>query len=373
MRLRHTIKQLLKNMLHRVFLPCVYAAYRRAPVEKGRILFADSNCDSMPESMAVFYDAVKKSHPDIRFFFCDLRKRGVMQVLSYLKSFMKEYATAEYVFICNYFLPVTSCKKREETTVVQLWHSCGLLKKFAYDTEEDISPSYRGDVTRNISLISVSSEACVPVWQKALRLTDRRRDIVQPIGVSRTDRLFDPDWQASCRKRFAELRPDLSGKKIVLYAPTFRGTASSPYLVGYDAILALESGLGPDWAVVKKLHPHLSDPDPIPMTSTELFPCADVLITDYSSLLFDYILLDKPFVIFAPDYEAYRSTRGFYEDPALFPGEFVTDADALPAAVQRCFGREADETYRAFKAHHVGSCDGHATERILSKIGLPSA
>lgn len=370
MKLRHAVKQFLKNILHSVFLPCLYAMYRRTPVEKGKILFADSNCDAMPESMVVLYDALKNRGLHILCCFSDLRKCGIVQIFSYLNSFMREYATAEYVFVCNYFLPVTSCKKRKETTVVQLWHSCGLLKQFAYDTEEDISPSYHGDVTKNLSLISVSSAACVPVWQKALRLDESRRNIVQALGVSRTDRLFDPDWQIACRNRFAALRPSLIGKKIALYAPTFRGTASAPYLAGYDAILALEAALGPDWVIIKKLHPHLSDPDPIPMTSTELFPCADVLITDYSSLLFDYILLDKPFVIFAPDYEAYQRTRGFYENPALFPGEFVTEADDLPAAVKRSYGKQADDAYRAFKAHHVGSCDGHATERILSRIGL---
>ncbi len=369
---RRSLKQFLKNILNRIVLPFIYAVHRRSPVEKGKILFADSNSDSMPESMVVIYDALKNRGENVRCCFSDFRKRSTAQIVSYLRSFMKEYATAEYVFICNYFLPVNSCKKREETTVVQLWHSCGLLKKFAYDTEEDISPSYHGDVTKNISLITVSSAACVPVWQNALRLNDLRRSIVRATGVSRTDVLFDPVWQASCRSRFAQLYPSLSGKKIILYAPTFRGLASEPRLVGYDAILALESSLGPEWAVVKKLHPHLSDPHSVPMTSTELFPCADILITDYSSLLFEYILLEKPFIIFAPDYEEYRRTRGFYEDPALFPGEFVTDANDLPAAVKRCCGRKADDVYHAFKKHHSGSCDGNATERILSSIGLPS-
>lgn len=373
MMLRHTLKQFMKNLLHSTFLPCIYAIYRKSPVEKGKILFADSNSDSMPESMTVLYNCLKNSGSDIRCYFSDFRKRKISRILSYLKAFMKDYATAEYVFVCNYFLPVTSCKKREETTVVQLWHSCGLLKKFAYDTEEDISPSYHGNVTKNFSLISVSSPACVPVWRKALRLDPVREGIVQATGVSRTDRLFDPAWQENCRKRFKKLCPSLAGKKIVLYAPTFRGSASEPYLVGYDAILALEAALGPEWAVIKKLHPHLAGSDPVPMTSTELFPCADILITDYSSLLFEFILLEKPFVIFAPDYEQYRNERGFYEDPALFPGEFVTEADDLPDAVRRCFGKEADDLYRTFKDYHSGSCDGHATERILSSVGLPHA
>ena len=75
--------------------------------------------------------------------------------LKYMMSFMKAYANARAVFICNYFVPVTSCKKREETTVVQLWHSCGALKKFILDSEEDISSHFKGSVTRNLTALSL--------------------------------------------------------------------------------------------------------------------------------------------------------------------------------------------------------------------------
>ena len=65
---------------------------------------------------------------------------------------MKEYAAAGYVYICSYFLPVSSCKKRKETKVIQLWHSGGLLKKMGYDTKDDIPRDYKGDVTANYDL-----------------------------------------------------------------------------------------------------------------------------------------------------------------------------------------------------------------------------
>ena len=83
-----------------------------------------------------------------------------------MKSFMKGYAAAGYVYICSYFLPVSSCKKREETKVIQLWHSGGLLKKMGYDTGDDIPKYYKGNVTRNYDLVTVSSEVCIPVWER---------------------------------------------------------------------------------------------------------------------------------------------------------------------------------------------------------------
>ena len=67
----------------------------------------------------------------------------------YGKNFMQVYAQAEYVFINSYFLPVSSCRKRKETTVVQLWHSGGLMKKMGYDTTEDIPKYYKGNPTAN--------------------------------------------------------------------------------------------------------------------------------------------------------------------------------------------------------------------------------
>ncbi len=370
MNVKSFIRQNLKNAVNRIYLPAVYELYRRRPIEKGKVLFADSNSFELPESMRLVYNELESRGMDIGLYLTDLRSCGFVGTVRYMTAFMKAYATAEYVFISNYFVPVTSCRKRRGTKVVQLWHSCGLLKKFAYDTKEDISPYYKGDVTKNFSLITVSSKACVKVWQNALRLDERRSKIVRATGVSRTDVFFDESYLSACRDKLFDLRPDLKGKKIVLYAPTFRGTAAEPQLVGKADIDRLEARLGEGWAVIQKLHPHLQKNDDLKMSSSELFACADVLITDYSSLLFEYILLEKPFVIFAPDYEQYKQGRGFYEDPADFPCEFITDGDKLADAVKQSFGRKPDSEYKAFIAHHSGACDGKATGRILKLIGI---
>ena len=104
---------------------------------------------------------------------------------------MRAYATAEYVFICDYFLPAASCKKRPETTLVQLWHSCGLMKKIAFDTGEDIPKNYRGHMFGNYSYLTMSEQVCVPVHAHALRIPQER---IVATGISQMcirDRCWD--------------------------------------------------------------------------------------------------------------------------------------------------------------------------------------
>lgn len=104
----------------------------------------------------------------------DFGTLGFGAMLRFLVRFMRAYATAEYVFICDYFLPAASCKKRPETTLVQLWHSCGLMKKIAFDTGEDIPKNYRGNMFGNYSYLTMSAQVCVPVHAHALRIPQER-------------------------------------------------------------------------------------------------------------------------------------------------------------------------------------------------------
>ena len=69
-------------------------------------------------------------------------------------EFMKLYAVSQTVVICDNFLPVASCRKRKGTKVIQLWHAGGALKKFGYDTADDIPAYYKGNVMANLPLVT---------------------------------------------------------------------------------------------------------------------------------------------------------------------------------------------------------------------------
>ena len=146
------IKQYLKMLLQNVFLPLVYAWYARRPIQRGLVLFADAHHEEIPFSMRRMYEEVSGNNQgkwEIEVYVRDLNKMSYGEMVRYLVHFMKQYAAAEYVFICDYYLPVAACKKRKETTVVQLWHSCGLMKKIAYDAGDDIPKNYKGNMFGN--------------------------------------------------------------------------------------------------------------------------------------------------------------------------------------------------------------------------------
>ena len=117
------------------------------------------------------------------------------------------------------------------------------------------------------------------------------------------------------------------------------------------------------------------------MSSSELLVCADVLITDYSSIFFEYLLLDRPIVFFVPDYEDYARDRGFYLDFDSLPGHIVknNNIDEAVRILYNAIGGDKQEKDAAnesqmrvlrqkFREQYMSACDGHATERIVKEI-----
>lgn len=367
------IRQYLKMLLQNVFLPLVYAWYAKRPVQQGLVIFADAHHDSVPFSMRRMYEEVTRQRKwDVQVFVRDFNKMPYSQMVRYLLKFMKQYAAAEYVFICDYYLPVASCKKRPETTVVQLWHSCGLMKKIAYDAGDDIPANYRGNMFGNYTWLTLSAEICVPVHERALHLPVER---IRATGVSRTDYYFDKVWNDRCREAFYEQYPQARGKKIALWAPTFRGNAAHPGLCGLEEVQEAANALQPDWFFILKVHPHIDAHGQVSncrIPTEELLCVADVLITDYSSVMFDYLIYQKPLVLFAPDLKEYEDGRGFYIDYAAMPFPITQNAEQLIREVKNSLPESAGQkaALKEWKELYTGACDGHSSQRILDLVGL---
>lgn len=370
MSLKLIAKEQMKMLLQHTYLPLVYKRAARGSIQKGLVIFADSHSDRLPFSMKKIYAEVKAlGRYDIKVRCRDFTKMPKSELTRWLSDFMKLYAVAEYVFICDNFLPVSSCQKRSETTVVQLWHSGGLLKKSGYDQPYSVPEYYKGNVFANYDLLTVSAPCCVPVFTRMMRQPE---GVVQATGISRSDMYYNKSFLKNCEREFYEEYPEALGKKIVLYAPTFRGSAAEPEMIGEDAVDAAFEGQD-EFFLVKKLHPHYerfcgSKSCDIP--TERLLPVADLMITDFSSVLFDYSIFEKPFVIFAPDYEEYVSKVGFYADVNKFPTTVVKDGGGLIAAVRHELFERQRQELSEFKKFHMGCCDGRATKRIMKTIGM---
>ncbi|MFE9726460.1 CDP-glycerol glycerophosphotransferase family protein [Streptomyces sp. NPDC005794] len=203
-----------------------------------------------------------------------------------------------------------------------------------------------------------------------------------PYGYPRNDVLC-----TASPERTDKIRAELGiapGATVLLYAPTHRD-----YRVGFVPRLDLERltrDLGPGCVLLVRAHyfygrsagtatgGRVVDVTGHPVVE-ELFLAADALITDYSSLMFDYACLDRPIITYAPDWEAYRASRGTYIDllscrPGDTPGAVATTEDELREVLRSGAWRspEADALRAAFRSRFCPYDDGHAAERVVRRV-----
>jgi CDP-glycerol glycerophosphotransferase len=203
------------------------------------------------------------------------------------------------------------------------------------------------------------------------------------VGYPRNDVLVN-----STEKDVRRIRDELGvrpGQKVVFYAPTHREYRPD-YVPALD-LAAVAERLGPDFVVMARLH-YLHEADQhlrelrgegrvrdvaAHPSVEELCLAADVLVTDYSSIMFDYVVLDRPIVIHAPDWEEYRAMRGTYFDiTAEAPGVVTTTEAEMTEAFTSgaVWGEEARRARAAFRARFCALDDGHAAERVVRRVWL---
>lgn len=297
---------------------------------------------------------------------------GKCSTLSYLKNclcLMPKLASAKYVFINDSTSVIAALKLRKGTRVIQTWHGCGALKKFGYSSD-DKEKNYG-----NEDIVTVSSERVVDYYSKSMGISTEK---IYPIGVPRSDVYFQDTYKEKC----ANLREEIlkgRNKKIVLYAPTFRGNDTKAiYSQGLNLDLMYKH-LGQEYIIISKFHNTLK-PETRQYrhrdfyydvtdrwTIEEAMGVCDVLITDYSCLIFEYSLLGKPVIFYAYDLNEYSNERGFFIDyKSEMPGVICESTlDIIKVIKNGCFdvGRMNE-----FKNKYMEKCDGHSTKRLIELI-----
>ncbi len=310
------------------------------------------------------YEIVYISHAD----FSSLPKAVVFFTK---KAYM--LATAKYVFMNDNFMPLGYLNFRDEAVIVQLWHAEGAFKKFGLDIEQPADIRAR-EIAANSKLtyVTCSSTEVVDIYASAFGIDKSK---VLPIGSLRADVLLKSDNAAELRAEFEQKYPQCKGKKIVLYAPTFRDDPEidKVFLSSFDYSL-FEKQLGDTHCLLVRLHPQVHGETRIEgaidatdfKSINDLTLISDVLITDYSSVCMDFVLLDKPCVFFAPDLDEYTSRRPFYFDYCEYvPGEVVRDTAQLVSVLA---SESACSRAERFKTANLNMVDGKSAERLFDII-----
>jgi teichoic acid ribitol-phosphate primase len=283
---------------------------------------------------------------------------------------------ARLFVVDNAYLPIHVAPHRPGTTVVQVWHATGALKRFGADTTQPLEEPERSFLHRYYDYVVVSGEAAREPYARALRTPVER---VLALGAPRTDPLYDPAWIASARAAFLAAYPTLAERRVVLYAPTFRGRGRGRWAPSSLDGERLRSLLPAEYALALKTHPNL-DPSLAPRAGFDVvldprseieqaLTATDVLVTDYSSSIFDWAILRRPLVLLVPDLAEYERDPGLYVDYRTeMIGTQVLDTEGVARAVLA--GLVDEDAYDAFLARHLPA-GGGASDRFVDRFVAP--
>ncbi len=301
-------------------------------------------------------------------------KASLFGVIRFFTLKAMALARAKYIFLNDNFMPMADLNFKKGTVITQLWHGEGALKKIGLHVNQPEEIKKRElRLYSKYTYLVCSSPAVVPIYAEAFNMPESR---VLPLGSARTDALYRPfDYKAE-RAAFDLKYPECKGKKLAVYAPTFRDDPEKDgALMSHFDIDAFNRRFGDEYALIIRLHPQVHAPADLTgaVDATgygnigQLLQLCDLLITDYSSICMDFVLLRKPCIFYAFDLEYYNSSRSFYSDyRTLVPGKIAED---FPALLDAIADPELDEQKLSdFTAYHFGTPDGKAAERVVKAV-----
>jgi CDP-ribitol ribitolphosphotransferase len=368
-RLEHALSSLVLRVLGLLF--------DRLPIQR-RVVLATARVSHLEGNLAHLYAEIVRARPGTRLVtLLEPYSYGFLGKVGYLLRLIRGtylLRTSSTFVVDNAYLPVHVAPHRPETTVVQVWHAVGALKRFGADTTTGLHGPERDFLHRNYDWVVCAGEASRVPYAAALRTPVER---VLPLGVPRTDFFFDAEAVAAARERTLARYPRLREGRVVLYAPTFRGRGRAKRAApAFDAV-ALRAALPPSDVLVLKSHPNL-DPARVPTAGYDVvidralelndaLAAADVLVTDYSSSIYEWALLRRPLVVLTADLAEYERDPGLYIDPRTdLVGARVERPADLPAAIAAATVDEAD--WSALIAARLEACDGHASARFVERF-----
>lgn len=260
-------------------------------------------------------------------------------------------STAKLVFVDDYFLFLGGMNFRKDTLCIQTWHAAGAVKKFGLEAVEN---KYRSSVATNrfkrvykrFDKIVVGSNKMAEIFSHMFHV---EKDRFIKTGLPRTDIFFDDKRKSDVINTFYNKYPNIKNKKVILYAPTYRNEELSEYSLKLNLEEWIPWLKKENAVLLLKLHPAITHEPKNTETNNlvydftdfedvnHLLLITDVLITDYSSLPFEFVLSGGDKIIyFCYDYDEYKKKVGFSIDYLNeMKGCFVYSHEGLLSVAQQ--------------------------------------
>jgi len=373
----HPKKQRLRHFVYVIAYDCVRIL---RPIRPNSVILATNRTHVLTDNLRAISDHLDLEKYHVRtFFLASPSESKTSRFLTRIR-FVAAMATTEYTLVDDFLPTVYAIRLRPGARLIQVWHALGALKRVGFSRGgKNGGPVATSISHKNYTDVIVSS---TPIRKDFAEAFGVSLDTVHATGAPRSDLFFDEDAQRSARATVYAAYPTLQGKRVILFAPTFRGESkrTAYYPANFIDLDRIGAALGEDDIFVLKLHPFVKDHLHIPHAYRDkildlgdypefnhLLLVSDVLITDYSSAIFDYSLLKRPVIFYAPDLDEYTRDRGFYYDFSEYAyGPLARDLDSLIPLIRT---ETIDENrLSVFHEKFLGACDGHATQRFLTTI-----
>lgn len=366
----------------RIFLVKIFNLF---PIKREKIIFSNFNGKGYGDNPKYILEEInnRKLNYDLVWVLKDISSKSTLpDNVRYVKYNSLKYfyniCTAK-VWIDNH-RKIIDLEKRKDQFYIQTWHGGIALKKIEKDALESLDPKYIKQAKHDSSMIDLmisNSGFCTKMYKEAFWYDGE----ILEAGSPRNDALLNNNL--SKEKIYKNLKIE-KNKKILMYAPTFRKDESlENYNIDFKELIdILEKETKEEWIVLIRLHPNIADKSKelikgmsgkVIDTSNygdmyELMQIADTLITDYSSVMFEFSFTEKPVFLYANDISKYIEDRGFYFEYRELPYSIAENNEELRTNILNF----KDEEYKAklhtfFEKLHLFE-GGDASKKVVDVI-----
>lgn len=368
--------------------------FMRLPVKPGLVFFESYQGRQYSDGPKAIYETLRVAHPELTTVWSQAASQGPDGFPTSSKrtrvvprgtwAYYRAMARAQY-WVDNFGMP-RRFPKRDETTYVQTWHGTP-VKRLFFDTPKVVAmdavgqAEYQALVDQWDYLVSPS-----PFFEETMVRSTNFGGTLIRAGMPRNDALVTQNTP----EHIAQLKTELNlptDRKILLFAPTYRAKGPGKQAYKRPTFPMLAQHLGEEWYLLNREHyyrrPRELDPHlryfardvSAEMDVNRLLLVSDALLTDYSSLMFDYALLRRPMLFYVPDLEYYSQVEPltYFDLREVAPGPVLGSTEEIIDAVSRLdeLGSQYKQRYKEFLERFCPLDDGHASETVVRTVWGP--
>lgn len=346
-----------------------------------RILFASEQRPNMQGNLKAVHDRMVERGLDKEFEFRYSFRTHLSTSRSSAFDLAWKLGRADIVLIDDYFPILMDLSDTSKQRVIQLWHAGSGFKSIGYSRFGQHGSPHLTNSHRLYNYGIAGSQHLRDVYSEAFGID---REAVFATGLPRIDAFLREGREAEVRPVFEAAYPAAVGKRTVLFAPTFRGNGVGDAHYPYEKLdfQALYDACGEDTVILFRQHHFIAEPVPIPPQmqdrlidvgafpdTNDLLLVSDVLITDYSSIIYEYSLLRRPMLFFAFDVDVYSAVRGMHREyDEIAPGPIATDFGQLVDLIKT--PDLSIEKTEAFLAENFDYIDTNNSDRVIDWLVL---